>query len=409
MSKVVVLGGCGAVGSVAVKTLAGLPDFDEVVIGDLNVDRADEMAAEIGPEKVSVAPFDAHDPATIREAIAGADIVLNCVGPFYDTVKPILEAVLDAGIDYIDVCDDVDVTLEILEWGERAEAAGVTAVIGMGNSPGATNLLAKFAATTLLGETDSIDIFHAHGGEPFEGPGVIGHRFHCMSIPIPMFLDGELTHVDFFEEDGIALRQRFHFPVIDEDVLLYPYPHPEQVTLPRYLDVRQVTNKGSVLPAAYHELTRDVCAVGLASREPVRVGDAEVVPYDFAVAYVIQQRERILRETRFGSQRGCCSVVVKGRKHDGTPREYRFHMASRSQALGEGTGIPAALGTLMLRQGKVAGPGVFPPEGCMDPADFIGAIPQVMSLDPSKEGGESFGGVIVESVDEHGNVKKLDF
>jgi len=409
MSKVVVLGGCGAVGSVAVRTLAALPEFDEVVIGDINVERANEMAAEIGTGTVRVAPFDAGDRATIRQAIEGADIVLNCVGPFYNTVKPILETVLEAGIDYIDVCDDVDVTLEILGWGERATAAGVTAVIGMGNSPGATNLLAKFAATTLLGETDSIDIFHAHGGEPFEGPGVIGHRFHCMSIPIPMFLEGELKHVNYFEPDGIALRQTFSFPVIDEEVLLYPYPHPEQVTLPDYLDVRQVTNKGAVLPAPYYDLTRDVCAAGLASREPVRIGESEIAPYDFAVAYILRERERILRETEFGGQRGCCSVVAKGRKHDGTPREYRFHMASRSQALGEGTGIPAALGTLMLQQGKVKGPGVFPPEGCMDPGDFITAIPQVMALDDKKEGGEAFGGVIVESVDEHGNVKKLDF
>lgn len=45
----------------------------------------------------------------------------------------------------------------------------------------------------------------------------------------------------------------------------------------------------------------------------------------------------------------------------------------------------------------------------MDPNDFIGAIPQVMALDDKKEGGEAFGGVIVESVDEHGTVKKMDF
>jgi len=269
--------------------------------------------------------------------------------------------------------------------------------------------LAKFAATTLLAETESIDIFHAHGGEPFEGPGVIGHRFHCMSIPIPMFLDGELVHVNYFEDDGIALRQTFSFPVLGDGIQLYPYPHPEQVTLPRYLDVRQVTNKGTVLPAEYMDLTRDLCQTGLASREPVTVGDTELTPYDFAVAYIIRERERILRETGFGSQRGCCSVVVRGTKHDGAKREYRFHMASRSQALGEGTGIPAAVGTLLLQQGKIQGPGVFPPEGCIDPNDFLAAIPQVMALDADKEGGEAFGGVIVESVDEQGNVKKLDF
>ena len=73
---------------------------------------------------------------------------------------------------YVDVCDDVDVTHEISDMDEAAKRAGMTAVIGMGSSPGATNLLAKFAADNLLDETVSIDIFHAHGGEPFEGAGM---------------------------------------------------------------------------------------------------------------------------------------------------------------------------------------------------------------------------------------------
>ena len=184
--------------------------------------------------------------------IAGADVVLNCVGPFYKTVKTILSAVIEARVNYVDVCDDVDVTLDILAMDESAKRAGITALIGMGSSPGATNIMAKLAAESLLEETDSIEIFHAHGGEPIEGEGVIGHRFHCMSIDIPMFLDGELKYVKYFEPDGIALRQTFDFPVLGKNILVYPYPHPEQLTLPKYIRTPQVTNKGAVLPSEYY-------------------------------------------------------------------------------------------------------------------------------------------------------------
>jgi hypothetical protein len=90
----------------------------------------------------------------------------------------------------------------------NAYSATKAALIGMGSSPGMTNVIARFASAALLDTTTSVDIFHTHGGEPFEGPGVIEHRFHCMSIPIPMYLDGELKYVDYFEPDGIALRQR---------------------------------------------------------------------------------------------------------------------------------------------------------------------------------------------------------
>ncbi|HOO45358.1 MAG TPA: saccharopine dehydrogenase NADP-binding domain-containing protein [Deltaproteobacteria bacterium] len=407
MAQVIVLGGSGAVGSVAVKTLAAQDMFSSVIIGDMNMDRARSLIGEIKSDKVSAAYVDATDPGSITKAIDGSDIVLNCIGPFYLTVKTVLGAVIASRINYVDICDDVDVTLDILGMDEEAKKAGISALIGMGSSPGATNLLARLAHDTLLDETESIDIFHTHGGEAVEGEGVIAHRFHCMSIEIPMFLDGRLTYVNYFESDGIALRQTFDFPVVGSSIPLYPYPHPEQVTLPRYLNVRSVTNKGSVLPNEYYNLTRDLCGLGLSGREPLEVKGSTVIPYDFAVAYILRERERILKESGFKGPCGCCSVVAKGKK-DGLYQEYRFHMASRSQALGEGTGIPAAMGVILMNQGKITEKGVLPPEACVDPLEFVSLISKVMKLDEKKEDGDSFGGVIVESIDYTGNVTKLD-
>jgi len=123
MAKVTVLGGCGAVGSVAVRTLVGHPAFSDVVIADYNSEKAEHMAAELG-NGTTAAFFDAYDPKSISKVIQGSDVVLNCVGPFYSTVKPILEVVLEAGINYVVVCDDVDVTLEILDWDEGKRKGG---------------------------------------------------------------------------------------------------------------------------------------------------------------------------------------------------------------------------------------------------------------------------------------------
>jgi saccharopine dehydrogenase (NAD+, L-lysine-forming) len=407
VSKVIVLGGCGAVGSVAVKTLASQELFSQVVIGDYNIEKADRMVSDLASEKVSAVRVDANDPSSIKDAIGPCDLVLNCVGPFYKTVKTVLRAVIESGKNYVDICDDVDVTLEILDMDDEAKRAGISALIGMGSSPGATNVLARFAYDTLLDETDSIDIFHTHGGEPVEGAGVLEHRFHCMSIDIPMFLEGELKYVRFFEKDGIALRQTFDFPVVGKNVPLYPYPHPEQVTIPRYMKVNRVTNKGSVLPNEYYDLIRNLCETGLASKEPLDVKGVSVAPHDFSIAYILKERGKILRETNFGTQRGCCSVVAKGKK-DGKYLEYRFHMASASEALGEGTGIPAAIGVMLMEEGKIQEKGVLPPEGCVNPSDFIELITKVMKLDQKKGDTESFSGVIVESVDADGTVTTLD-
>ena len=395
-------------GSVAVKTLAAQDIFSQIIIGDINRQRADTILYENPQNNISFLKVNAEDPQSIQSAIAGCDLVINCIGPFYKTVKTILAQVIAAKINYVDVCDDVDVTLEIFELHEKAKTAGITALIGMGSSPGATNLLAKFAADHLLDETTAIDIFHAHGGEPVEGEGVIGHRFHCMSIDIPMFLDGELRYVKFFEEDGRALRRVFDFPALGNNIKVYPYPHPEQITIPKYIPLKQVTNRGTVLPDEYYTLTKDVCKAGLSNRDPVNVNGRPVVPYDFAMTYIIRERERILKETNFGRQRGCCSVVATGKK-DGKYQEYRFHMASQSEALGEGTGIPAAIGGMLMQQGKITQKGVLPPEGCVNPVDFIDLITKVMNLDKKdKESHDEFGGVIVQKIDENGNMELID-
>ena len=404
MARVTVLGGCGAVGSVAVKTLAQSGVFSEVVIGDANIERAKQMAKDLSGGVTAVA-CNAQDQPSVMQAVRGSDVVLNCVGPFYTTVKPILAAVMESGINYVDVCDDVDVTLELLDMSEAVTQAGIAALIGMGSSPGMTNVIAKFAATALLDTTDSVDIFHTHGGEPFEGPGVIEHRFHCMSIPIPMYLDGKLQYVNYFEPDGIALRQTFNFPYIGETPI-YPYPHPEQITLPRTLKLLRVTNKGSVLPEAYYNLTGDVCRLGLASKVPVQVKGQTVVPYDFAIAFIIRERERILKEVNFGRQRGCVSVIVRGTK-DRKPLEYRFHMASTSQALGEGTGIPAAMGAILMQQGKVQGKGVLPPEACLNAFEFLGMAMKFFARDAASKGTAEEENFIVEEVDEAGRSTRI--
>jgi saccharopine dehydrogenase (NAD+, L-lysine-forming) len=404
MAKVTVLGGCGAVGSVAVRTLVQSGDF-EVVIGDWNLEKGRRMAHALGPA-VHAVQCDARDSQSVRAAIEGSQVVLNCVGPFYSTVKPILQAVVEAGINYVDICDDVDVTLEILAMDDRVREAGVTALIGMGSSPGLTNIIARLAAETLLDSVEAIDIFHTHGGEPVEGAGVIGHRFHCMEIPIPMYLEGELRYVDYFGDDGLALRQRFDFPHIGPTTI-YPYPHPEQVTLPQHFPVRQVTNKGSVLPEPYYDLIRDLAQLGLSSTEPVDVGGQRIVPYDFAIAYVLRERERILQETGFGQQRGCISVVIRGASR-GEPCEYRFHMASTSQALGEGTGIPAAIGTMLMQRGQVQGKGVLPPEACIQPGDFLPLALELFAQDAAGKGKASEG-LIVERVDESGTPVRIPF
>jgi saccharopine dehydrogenase (NAD+, L-lysine-forming) len=113
-----------------------------------------------------------------------------------------------------------------------------------------------------------------------------------------------------------------------------------------------------------------------------------------------------LRETGFGQQRGCVSVVVAGVK-DGKRREYRLHMASTSRALGEGTGIPAAMGVMLMAEGKIARTGVLPPEAAVEPMDFVALW---RALEGQAEHAERDGAptMLIERVDEHGTVETIN-
>jgi len=393
------------VGSHAARTLALHDAFDRVIVADLDLQRAEKLVAQWGAPGVEAQRVDVSDPAGLRQAIDGVDLVLNCTGPFYALAVPTLEAVLDAGVkQYVDVCDDVDATLQLLEMDARVKEAGVCALLGMGNSPGVTNLLGRLAADFLLDEVEAVDIFHAHGGEPFEGAGVVAHRLHGMDMDIPMYLDGELRYVRFFEPEGVALRDRVDLHLVGQGVPVYPYPHPEQITMPRHLTLRRVTNRGTVLPDEYFQLTTEMARLGLTSDKPLVVGGQQVVPLEFTIAYLLEQRDAILERTGFGSQRGCAKVVAQGKRR-GEFRQYNFSMASEDQALGEGTGIPAAMGAILMQHGKVEGLGVLPPEACVKPMDFMALVKPVLELS-QKDG--SFQGIVIEKVDAEGNIEKVD-
>ncbi|MHA1521146.1 MAG: saccharopine dehydrogenase family protein [Promethearchaeota archaeon] len=413
--KVVILGGIGVVGGVVSRFLSTTDDFDEIVIADINILAAEEMAKGLN-EKVSAVQFDAMDKESIRNAVKGADVVVNCTGPYYKFEKIVLSTIIEAGINYVDVCDDTGATYDALELDDLAKKAGVTALLGMGSSPGVTNLLAGYAANDLLDECESIEMFHIHGGEISEGAGVIGHRFYCLSNDIPMFLDGKAVLIK--PNESSAHEEDIDFINLPGKYRVYPYPHPEPITLPLFLKGKgllKVTNKGSVLPEKYYKLTRDVHACGLYSKEPIKLSNGqEVVPHDFATAYLIDQRDKILKEMDFGEAKGCVKIVVKGKKKKTLEkRTYIFSLVSegvgKGQGLGYGTGMPAALGTILMVRGKVKGTGVLPPEACINFWDFIDLMKNALSIDNKSEDKSKKSPLIFQSIDENGNVKKIEF
>ncbi|QWF82645.1 hypothetical protein HUW46_06084 [Amycolatopsis sp. CA-230715] len=122
-------GGYGAVGKVVSGTLG---EHEVVVAG------RDAAKATIA--------VDVADPAAVRRAIDGADVVVMCVERANAEVA---RACLERGVHYVDVSASEGVHDSIIRLDEVAVANGATAVLGVGLAPGLTNLLARRCADRL--------------------------------------------------------------------------------------------------------------------------------------------------------------------------------------------------------------------------------------------------------------------
>ncbi|MCS7104205.1 MAG: saccharopine dehydrogenase NADP-binding domain-containing protein [Thermofilaceae archaeon] len=370
MVSALVLGAAGAVGRTCWQFLSHINIFDKLFLGDKRVEELRKLVEISRAYNVEVIPVDADDKSSLTRAIEKTDVVLNAVGPFFVYGPKILDAALEVGVDYVDVCDDFDATVKMLERHEEAVARGVKALIGMGSSPGLSNIIVKFAAQRLFEEVESVDIAHVHGGERYEGPAVIMHRAHSMMIDIPVYINGDIVYTSLESDFARQFEQEFDFPNLGK-FPVYLYPHPETYTLPKYFRIaKRVTNLGVVLPPQFPALIRALVRIGLFSDEEVEVSGVRLRARDFAVAYVLKKRGELLEKYGPIEPVGSLVIVIEGR-HSGRRCKLTFYTTAHGLGMGDATGIPLGLGGIMMVKGMIQSPGVHPPEAVIDPVELF--------------------------------------
>src|SRR5689334_5034494 len=105
MSKptVVVLGAAGAQASGLLRGLGRSTTAIRVVCCDRSF--SDPSSIVAGQQEVEHIEFDLMaEPSKLREVLEGADLVVNCTGPYYTLGPVILDAAIAAGTDYLDIC-----------------------------------------------------------------------------------------------------------------------------------------------------------------------------------------------------------------------------------------------------------------------------------------------------------------
>ena len=352
--KVLVLGGCGAQGTFATRELVASDEVSELIIGDYNVERARRVASEIGSEKLGVEKVDVRDRGALVDLMRKVDVVVNCVGPFYMYGPMVLSAAIEAGRSYVDICDDADATVKMLEMNDKARDAGISAVIGLGASPGITNILSVYLAR----EFDRVDEIRQYwvvdsSSDP-EGMAVMYHAAHGMSGRTPQFINGKL---EWLKAGSGAEKVEF----LGGKATVVYFGHPEPITIPKYVEgVKTVINKGGFLPSSDFTIFRILSRLGFFSEKKI----AGVSPRRLTVTFLTKT---VAKQEMKEATRTAIRLEMTG-ESGGETLKLVAHLKGH---MGPATGMPAAIGALMLINEEVEVKGVLPPEACIDPDTFI--------------------------------------
>jgi saccharopine dehydrogenase-like NADP-dependent oxidoreductase len=339
--SVAVLGAGGTIAPAIVRDLAESDETSELLLLDLDAERAKVVAEQHGGTKSRSAGVDAH--GGLAEALGGVDVLVNAAS--YRVNLDAMRACLEAGCRYLDLGGLYWMTGKQLELHDEFRSAGLLALLGMGSSPGKTNAMAA-AVVRKLGEAPRrIDVLA--GGLDLSPPD-------GFSVPYAL-----RTLVDEVTMAPVALRDgepRELEPLADGGTVRFPPPVREAPTIHTlHSEIRTFGQSFGCDEASF----RLALEPGLLDRlrELARAGDAEV--------------EAAARTALPPSANTVSVHVVEAEAHSG--RVLRCCAVShpmKQWGLGGGvvsTAAPAAAAVRMMARHEITVSGVMAPERCVEP------------------------------------------
>jgi lysine 6-dehydrogenase len=275
---------------------------------------------------------------------------------------PVTDAAIAASVHLIDLGSYYPETLAQLERHTAAVAAGCRIVPGCGVAPGLTNILARLGADQ-LDTVESIRLYSYITHPMWTSPGIVITRFDASVGTSVVFEDGVLVEHPSFSGDELI-----DFPEPYGEQHLHLVPHPEPMTLPRYLDVANVIFKVGY-PADETKRIEVLLELAFDGEAPFEIDGIAISPRRFAAAYI--GRRGIAADERSANVKQVRVEGIRG----GKPLTFVYDFAvervgqSASSAI---TGTVAAIAADMVARGGQLG--VHPPEGAFEARPFIDAL-----------------------------------
>jgi lysine 6-dehydrogenase len=340
-----ILGAGGIIAPAIVRDLAESEEAESLLLLDIDGDRAQGVADVHGGEKASARQADALDG--LAEVLGDVDVLVNAAS--YRVNLAAMRACLDAGCHYIDLGGLYHVTAEQLEQSPAFEEAGLLALLGMGSSPGKTNVMAARAVAELADATPkAIDVFAA--GRDIEPPAGPSYPYSPRTLVDELTLapvalkGGEPTELEPLQDGG-----KFAFPdPIGPSDTIYTL-HSEVLTFGESFGCEECSFRLSLAPPVLERV-----------RELVGAGDDAI--------------DAAAREAVPSSAQTVSAHVVSARVKGAEVVVEAVTRPMPQWGLGGGivsTAAPAAAAVRLLARGQIEERGALPPERCVRPEDLF--------------------------------------
>ena len=351
--KVIILGGCGGMGRYASKAISSFDQVESFTIADLNKEDAEEFANQLGPQVKGVG-LNINDKELLYETLKSFDIVVNTVGPFFKYGYGVLKTSLEANCHYMDICDDWEPTEKMLKLDHLAKEKGLLAILGLGASPGITNLLGAIA----INELDQAETIYTGWSMDEAKPEDISsqketnaamiHGIEQISGKVKIFKDKKFQMTKPLKAIDINYPQRGNFSASI-------FGHPEAITFPKHYKNLQASMNlvhGDRLTMTILRYINKLIALRLLSKD--------------IAARFLDWLERNSSSKKSQQQNNLPEIYALaigpknnklesvGVSYDGTP--------TRELSMGDATGLPLALGLKMFIEGEIPIKGVISPE-----------------------------------------------
>lgn len=342
--------GCGLIGATIARELAADENY-QVTSLDVGTHNFARLA---GTPRLATRQANLADTATLRAAIADADVVVGALPSKLGYAT--LESVIRAGKPY---CDISFMPQDVLALDPLAREKGVAAVVDCGVSPGLSNLMVAYGAS-LVGRATRAEIYV--GGLPRE------RRW-------PYQYKAPFAPSDVIEEYTRPARLREHGAIVVRPALSEPelMDFPGVGTLEAFntdglrsllttVDIPNMKEKTLRYPG-HIELMRVLRETGFFSDEALDVRGQKVRPLDVTSALLFPKWKADPGEAEFTVLR----VIVEGEKAGHSTR-VQFDLFDDNDpvrgmsSMARTTGFPCVIVAKLLAEGRLATPGVLPPE-----------------------------------------------